>query len=619
MWKCRPLGWLWGLPLLALLWLPVYFGERSNIETDLGDRVTTKLDDAGLGWAKARFDGRDGVLSGTARNVRDHENAMAIARQTWGVRIIDEKMDLLRRVSPYTWSANREGSRLMLEGFVPNPQDREAVVTMAESQFPNDRIVDNMVIASGEPDRRTYLDSVGFGLKQLSGFTFGKVELSDRRLSIEGMTRDEQSFNDVEAALKSDLPADVRIARRAIRKPEKIIPLASPLLWVARKEGRDVRLSGHVHSEEVRSDIVAAARRALPDARITDNMELAHGRPSDAQWRDGTRFGLSQLARLEDGVVSLSDHDYSIRGRVDTVEANKEIDKGLQGLPEGFKLAGKNIDVPKIDPYHWRADYHSQRLTLSGYVPDEVTRRSVKAQAKQYFPEAYLVDNMDQGPGAPDNWQRATNVSLEQLARLQNGNAMIWNREIEIRGEATSAEMRDGVLARMRNDAPSNFEFFNEIRVPEPVAPPPEVLVEPRRVTAVEEQLLDAEERLERDTCQTYLDSILSENSIQFDVASAKLKPESFATITRLAHVAKRCPETYIEIAGHTDSDGSSKFNKYLSRRRARSVVKFLSQSGVSGQRLSAVGYGEARPIVPNSSKENKARNRRIEFLVKTF
>ncbi len=48
MWKCKPYVLLWGLPLLALLWLLVFFGERRNIEADLSERVTTRLEDANI-------------------------------------------------------------------------------------------------------------------------------------------------------------------------------------------------------------------------------------------------------------------------------------------------------------------------------------------------------------------------------------------------------------------------------------------------------------------------------------------------------------------------------------------------------------------------------------------
>jgi outer membrane protein OmpA-like peptidoglycan-associated protein len=72
------------------------------------------------------------------------------------------------------------------------------------------------------------------------------------------------------------------------------------------------------------------------------------------------------------------------------------------------------------------------------------------------------------------------------------------------------------------------------------------------------------------------------------------------------------------EVAGHADGDGREENNKRLSERRAQAVLDFLANSGVPVARMSAVGYGTTRPLVPNTTAENKAKNRRIEFVVKT-
>lgn len=619
MWKCKPYGWLWGLPLLALLWLLVYFGERRNIEADLSERVASTLEDAGLGWARTTFTGRDGILSGTAAGVKEQDDAVALAEKTWGVRIIAEKMDVVRTASPYTWSARKEGLQLFLDGFVPSSEDREAVVTMAKSQFPGFNIVDNMKIASGEPDHRTFVESVGFGLKQLSGFSYGKVSLRDRRFSIEGLTKDAETYKNVGEALREELPVDARLASNKVKAPEIIIPFVSPFFWSASKKDKSIRLSGYVFSKSQKSYVVAEAQKVLPGYKITDNMEIARGVPTSKQWTRGTAFSLAQLANLETGTVSLIDLDYAIRGHAANTSDLAAVENTLTKLPRSFRLDKKAITVPKITPYIFRADYHSRRVTLSGHVPGEKIRKEIKAHAKRHFPQAYILDKMEIGPGAPDNWERAANSSLSQLARLEDGSTMIWNTEIEMRGRATSAEKRDDIRDRMKGDIPSQYQFVDEIRVPKPVVVVPEVFEPQPEITEYKEDDLISDEPLERDICQSYLNTILAGESINFPPASAKLREDAFSVLTRLVHTANRCSETRIEIAGHTDSDGSRKFNEFLSLRRARSVVKYLTNKGVAKDRLSAIGYGEAKPIVPNSNRANKAKNRRIEFTVKDF
>jgi len=73
-------------------------------------------------------------------------------------------------------------------------------------------------------------------------------------------------------------------------------------------------------------------------------------------------------------------------------------------------------------------------------------------------------------------------------------------------------------------------------------------------------------------------------------------------------------PEISVEISGHTDDVGSNSSNQKLSQRRADAVKGWLVAKGISGDRITAVGYGEEKPRVANDTPENKRLNRRIEF-----
>ena len=71
-----------------------------------------------------------------------------------------------------------------------------------------------------------------------------------------------------------------------------------------------------------------------------------------------------------------------------------------------------------------------------------------------------------------------------------------------------------------------------------------------------------------------------------------------------------------MEIGGHTDSDGDAEYNKKLSQERVDMVKKALVEFGLNGDRFITKGYGESKPLVPNDTAENKAKNRRVEFKV---
>ena len=117
--------------------------------------------------------------------------------------------------------------------------------------------------------------------------------------------------------------------------------------------------------------------------------------------------------------------------------------------------------------------------------------------------------------------------------------------------------------------------------------------------------------------CQQNFDFFLSENEIHFATNSAEIDSSSHALLVDLIDITHQCPEANIEISGHTDASGNEEYNLQLSQVRAEAVKDYLIKHGVIAERLSAIGYGETRPIADNSSEEGMAKNRRIEFNVK--
>ena len=114
--------------------------------------------------------------------------------------------------------------------------------------------------------------------------------------------------------------------------------------------------------------------------------------------------------------------------------------------------------------------------------------------------------------------------------------------------------------------------------------------------------------------CQQQFDEVLGNKRISFETDSATLKRESTVMLDKLAAIADRCPDTHIQVAGHTDARGSDEFNLWLSQARAESVTSYLVGKGVDATRLSAIGYGASQPIADNVTAVGLARNRRIEF-----
>ena len=103
-------------------------------------------------------------------------------------------------------------------------------------------------------------------------------------------------------------------------------------------------------------------------------------------------------------------------------------------------------------------------------------------------------------------------------------------------------------------------------------------------------------------------------DGITFATGKADITPESESTLKKALKTLTTYPDISVEISGHTDNVGNAKKNQKLSEQRANAVKDWLIKNGVNASRLSAVGYGSQKPIVPNDTNENKTKNRRIEF-----
>jgi outer membrane protein OmpA-like peptidoglycan-associated protein len=105
-------------------------------------------------------------------------------------------------------------------------------------------------------------------------------------------------------------------------------------------------------------------------------------------------------------------------------------------------------------------------------------------------------------------------------------------------------------------------------------------------------------------------------NNLFFESGRYDLADKSRTELDRLAAFLKANPAVRVEIGGHTDDLGDANANLTLSKKRAQGVVDYLTKAGIEPSRVRAVGYGKTRPLLPNTSEENRRQNRRIEWKV---
>jgi outer membrane protein OmpA-like peptidoglycan-associated protein len=105
---------------------------------------------------------------------------------------------------------------------------------------------------------------------------------------------------------------------------------------------------------------------------------------------------------------------------------------------------------------------------------------------------------------------------------------------------------------------------------------------------------------------------------ISFQTGAAAIAPESLAIVEELADFLKNRPDLgAIEVQGHTDNAGTPLTNQTLSQNRAQAVVDALARLGVDPARLTAKGYGDGKPAAPNTTEANRAKNNRVQLVIK--
>lgn len=116
------------------------------------------------------------------------------------------------------------------------------------------------------------------------------------------------------------------------------------------------------------------------------------------------------------------------------------------------------------------------------------------------------------------------------------------------------------------------------------------------------------------DGCE--VEAVIELRGVHFDFDKSTLRPEAKVILNEAAALLEQHERVVVEVAGHTDSVGTDQYNQGLSERRANAVRDYLVEKGIRASRLTAVGYGESRPVATNDTAEGRQENRRVELVV---
>lgn len=356
-------------------------------------------------------------------------------------------------------------------------------------------------------------------------------------------------------------------------------PPVSPYVWRATKtgEGRIV-LSGLVPSKAIQASLVEDAR-LVGRAAVDNEMTLAAGAPA-GNFQGIARFALSQLALLEEGEVTITDHRLVLRGEVADPELRAQIMKAVAGVAAPFRgdplLAG---DV------RWRALLSGNVLTLSGALTTEMERRPLLEAARANF-EGEIIDAMILGAAVEDGWLEGALAGLPAFAKFTSGE-MAFDAAGGVfifDGEASPS-----ALYYLKDDMARGAGRWKTVIGAEMSPIVPEVSGIVSTASAGDAGM----------TCDSQLQAALAAGDIRFTRGGAAIARESGPLLDRIAAIARSCDEdTRFEIIAPSSVQASE-------------LADFLAAAGVARARLAAISYGPLSGQGANQTFEAGAQTRR--------
>jgi len=358
-------------------------------------------------------------------------------------------------------------------------------------------------------------------------------------------------------------------------------PPTTPRVTISVTDGR-IDLTGALGSQEDADGLVTAAVAAFGQANVGNRLRIEDGlEPSP--WVPRLPALMTDLTGFTRGRVVIGG-EVSVRGEVADDETRRAIGDAVRSAVDPLAVTDL-IEVVTPTPPSLIAEGRDGTVTLQGSLPDQANLDRIVAAAGDVYGSANVVNELSVGRGVlTAEWLDIAPGIFVRTAGLDPWRVEIAEDTLTVFGRGPA----DGTV-------PSAIDSFESIGGGLSVdTGGVEVTAD-----AVAAELTD-----------------LLEGTATFRPGSTDLSADARDLLDSAIDLLIANPSTRLTVEGHTDSQGSEANNLALSQARAEAVVTYLVQGGVAPERLTAIGYGETRPIADNDTSEGRAQNRRIEFIV---
>jgi len=568
------------------------------IEKTTREDIALRLNEEGLGWARVQTDGLQVILSGTAATEAMRFRALSIAGAVADQsRVIDRMSvaDALTVEAPrFTVEVLRNDDDISLIGLVPMATGRQGLLNSLRGLSRELEVAD-MLDSAEYPVPEGWAPAVDFGMRAVSMLPQSKVTVTAGHVRIAAVADNRDDQRRLERDLRSAAPAGVRLTLD-ITSPR---PVITPFTLRFVIDDRGPRFDAcSADSDEARVKILEAGVEAGASLRAGCTIGLGVPTP---EWGSAAVLGITALAELGEGTITYSDGDVALVVPHSVDEATFAATSAHleAGLPEVFSLAATRLPAPAEETGETVAEFIASltpegHLTLRGVLADDRMREAVESYANARFGAQSVQNAATVDEALPEGWSRRVLSGLEALTELHNGAMIVREGSLELRGRSGNADSSD-VVSRVLSEKLGRGQVF-------------------RIDIEYDEELDPVAQAPTPDRCEARIADILAQRQITFSPGQTRIEGDSAAVIDDIAEIMRECGELPFEIGGHTDSQGRAEMNQVLSQQRAASVLEALVQRRVLVSQMTAVGYGQARPIAENDTAEGREANRRIEF-----
>lgn len=577
------------------------------IENKSEAEVRSVLLTAGMTWTDVRASGLQVRLHGTAPNEAARFRALNLAGTVIESSRVRDRLDVapVRAIEPPTFSVemlrNTDGISLIgllpaAVGTDPNapPPNSDAVLRDEILGFAGNLPVSDMLETAAFPAPETWAAALDFGTEALKLLPRSKVSVSADFVDITAISDSDAQKRRLETELAKIRPQGLKVSIE-ISAPR---PVLTPFTLRFIKDAEGARFDAcSADTDAARDRILELGKVAGVEGAIMCTIGLGVPTPS---WADAVEAGITAVTDLGGGSITFSDADVTLLADPGTPQAtfDRVVGELQADLPAVFSL--KSTLPPKPDgALAGPADFTAQlsekgKVQLRGRLTDELLKTSVDAFAKARFgaDNVYTATRFDDA--LPEGWPVRVLAGLEALSILHHGNLTVRADTVEVSGITGRQDGRARVAQVLSDKLGQGQSFKIDVRYDE--------AFDPFAALPTPEE------------CAKDLNAVVSRQKITFAPGSAEITADANATMDALAKILLECPAMKMEIAGHTDAQGSTGGNLSLSQARAEAVLLALQGRRVPVAGMVAKGYGEGVPIADNGTEEGREANRRIEF-----